>query len=445
MSPTALAFCVITSSQHTVRPGVEHKEEKLLEAFLGMPCSMSCWEAHTMCPAPRCFISVTTLENLDFSENRIGPAFPPHLVHCTSLKTLDLMHNKLTEIPCALGMHPNLQLLDVRAPAQPLTFAQKHAPLDDENNAPLHDQSNATLRDQNNATPTTKTCPLDPTCAFETTPLALPAPVMRIALKRPSQVAYNNLRLIPDELVRAGCVPILRELVDQAMNQSCRMGEHNRELQPITGVRPDQTVHPGEKNFCYPLDDLEITVNARWNQDTDWLAGLLQRHTTLRALNGLHEWMRPPLSEQASWDLDGRLQNPLYECVFVRNCMMRSPHIVSINISNNDLRGRTATSLAQAIESSRSITTIDVNNCRWDEGIQEFGIAVRACGTIERLNLLALGETEVEWDLRGRLNSVIDVAFVASRFVAAPLTPRASFLRTRLVAGTVPTAAPAPL
>lgn len=42
-------------------------------------------------------------------------------------------------------------------------------------------------------------------------------------------------------------------------------------------------------------------------------------------------------------------------------------------------------------------------------------MAVRACGTVERLNLLALGEEEVEWDLRGRLNSVIDVAFVASR------------------------------
>jgi hypothetical protein len=52
---------------------------------------------------------------------------------------------------------------------------------------------------------------------------------------------------------------------------------------------------------------------------------------------------------------------------------------------------------------------------RWDEGIQEFGVAVRACGTVERLNLLTLGEDEVDWDLRGRLNSVIDVAFVASR------------------------------
>jgi Leucine-rich repeat (LRR) protein len=236
----------------------------------------------------KCFTSVPSLENLDLSENRIGPAFPPNLVLCTSLKKLDIRHNKLTEIPCALGMHPKLALLDL---------------------------------------------------------------------------AYNNLRMIPDSLVRAGCVPILRELVDQAMHQACLFGQHNQDLQPITGVRPDQKVTPGAQNYCYPLEDLVIMVNNRWNQDTDWLAGLLEKHTTLRGINDLHEWPVPPTAVQTTWDLDGRLSNPLYECVFVRNCLMRSPLITSINISNNDLRGRCAICLAQAIESSRTIVSIDVNNC----------------------------------------------------------------------------------
>lgn len=87
---------------------------------------------------------------------------------------------------------------------------------------------------------------------------------------------------------------MLRELVDQDMLACCYRGAHNRTVEAIV-LAPDQA--PDEDSKIYMLRELEIVVDKRWHADHEWLSGLLMKHTTLRALNGLHEWPTPPLIE----------------------------------------------------------------------------------------------------------------------------------------------------
>lgn len=68
-----------------------------------------------------------------------------------------------------------------------------------------------------------------------------------------------------------------------------------------------------------------------------------------------------------------------------------------------------------AVSSCKTLCYIDVMDCQWDDGMIDFALAVRGCKDLLRLNKLMLNDEALEWDLRGCLKNVFDVAFVASR------------------------------
>jgi WD40 repeat protein/Leucine-rich repeat (LRR) protein len=199
---------------------------------------------------------------------------------------------------------------------------------------------------------------------------------------------------------------ILEELLAAKVSEACSKAAANTQQQPAVL----------SKHITYPLHEVDVSIPARWASSPSFIASVLSAHPALRSLNQLHEWPGPPLAPTDSWDLAGRLANPLYEAVFVANRLGAAQHLTRLDISHNDLRGPAAPALARAVATHACLAEVDAAGCTWDGGGQRaFADGAAAAPVLHRVNAAATGGLDPRWDLRGAICSIVEAEFVAAR------------------------------
>jgi hypothetical protein len=312
----------------------------------------------------RALVTVSNLHTLNLGKNSIGPVFPEYLAQCTALTYLHMPHNQLENVSIELGNHPSLVQLelvgnDIKIPDAEELIRQKR---------------------------------------FAQSP---PQFMRQRGYKALKGVQKNKMIAMQEDgkLENWGTTK-LRKYLLEIMIHMCS---------------EERFRNVGEEDaWCPRICDVQITLADRWNKEgweVEYVNDLLDNYTSLQALNGLQEWPSPPFGFLPTWDLTNKLKNPLYECHFVKNRLLASPSITGLVVDQNDLRGRAAQDIAQAIASFPHLSAFSARACKWDDSIMDLANAVRLCQQIHTVNGMTLDEADTEWDLKGRILNAVDVSF----------------------------------
>lgn len=325
--------------------------------------------AATLCQA---LVSVHNLDTLHLGNNSIGPTFSEDLAHCTALTHLHLQHNFLTNVSIELGNHPSLIKLEltgndgIQIPNADALIQEKHyAQL-------VNEEKSRLVKGKDNFS------------------------------HRPHSPSHeqDGKRIRGDTLVNWSTTELRKFLIDIKLNMCTQ--EKYRNVKELDEAIP--------KTF-----EVKITLAPRWNKndwEVDYINNLLYTHTSLQSLNGLQEWPAPPLALSPKWDLTNALMNPLYECNFIKNRLRISVCITELVLDKNDLRGRAAIEIAEALNTFHRLTKFSAKECTWDDSISELGRAVLQSEQMHTVNGVTLGNDTESWDLKGVVLNVVDVSFV---------------------------------
>jgi len=324
-------------------------------------------------------ITVHKLHTLSLGNNCIGPMFPEELAACNSLTHLHLQHNVLLNVSVKLGNHPSLVKLELTG------------------NRGMCIPNAGTLIQEKRHREISKTEHQKQTC----NPLK--------GVKEMSPSMCDQADAVHGELMDWNTTKLRKFLIDIQLNM-CEQ-ERYRNL--------------GELDEAIPhMSEVGFTLADRWNKpdpeysdpesswEVDYIDTLLSSYTNLQSLNGLQEWPSPPLAVSPTWNITQSLANPLYECRFIKNRLLNSVNITGLVIDKNDLRGRAAKEIAEALTNFQKLSLFSAQECVWDDSIAELAGAVRQCSQLLSVNGQTLTNTDNEWDLRGCVRNVVDAAFI---------------------------------
>ena len=331
-------------------------------------------------------ITVWNLHTLHLGSNSIGPDFPHDLAKCTSLAHLHLQHNLLEHLSIDLGNHPSLIKLE----------------LSGNNDLRMPDVDRIVLRKNSRNVQTEKIKEIDKATSQKsqfrqhasTSPSDRP----------PLPVQKDLLHKQPPESVNWRTEELLKALLDVNLNICSSL------------IYKKEWTKGGDLLEDIPnVSDVQITLADRWNRkgwEVNFINDLLCKFTSLKSLNGLQEWPAPPLAPFRTWNLTNMLKNPLYECNFVKNRLRVSVSITELVLDKNDLCGRAAKDIAEALASSKHLTKFSARECIWDASIAEIANVLTQGGNLQTVNGLNLPDGDAHWDLKGCVLNAIDAAFI---------------------------------